>query len=93
MKVSIDDKRTCLTIGELVEGEAFIHRTKYCGDSIYIFVTYQHHHDVVVLLEVSENGMIPRHCHAREVDVWAIEPLEITGITFEPSTVRQSLGL
>ena len=91
MKVSIDDKRTYLTIAELVEGEAFIHRTKYCGDCIYIFVTYQQHNDVVVLLEVSENGMIPRLCHARDTNVWAIEPLEITGISFAPSTVRDHL--
>lgn len=85
MKVSIDEKQTYCTVAELVEGEAFIRRDSHAGDLVYIYAWADDDDSIVVLL-VTENGLIPRRCSAEEVIAWRIQPLEITSIAFAPST-------
>jgi len=89
MKISIDEKRTYCTIAELVEGEAFIRRDPYAGDLVYIYA-WAYDDESVVLLQVTQHGLIPRRCSAEEVFAWRVEPLEITSIAFAPSTCHKN---
>ena len=88
MKISIDEKRTYHSITELVEGEAFIRHDPYAGDLVYIYA-WAHNDESIVVLLVTENGLIPRRCDVEEYSGWQVEPLEITSVSFAFSTIER----
>lgn len=88
MKVSIESKQTYHSIAELVQGEAFLHCDAHRNDSVWIFVGMSEHDDYITLLQVTHNGLIAR-CFPTELALeWQVQPLEITAISFAPSTCR-----
>jgi hypothetical protein len=90
MKISVDNKLICISIADLVEGEAFIYRDVHGNESIYIFAVDDDLHSDVVLLHVTSNGLITRSFPKELVLDWQVQPLEITGISFAPSTCHKN---
>ena len=90
MKISVDNKPTYITVADLVEGEAFIQRDVYGNETIYIYAVDDDLHSDVVLLQVTSNGLIARSFPKEMVLDWQIQPLEITGISFAPSTCHKN---
>lgn len=88
MNISVDNKRTLHSIAQLVEGEAFIYQNAHGGESIWIYAYMDASLEDITLLEVTHNGLISRTFPAELVLDWAVEPLEITSISFAPSTIR-----
>ena len=90
MKYSVDGMHTC-KFGELVEGEAFMH-----GGTIWILCTIDSNtidedcaNDKAHLLAVTHNGLIPQTVSLDDVSRWEVQPLEVTDISFAPSTVSK----
>ena len=90
MKYSIDGLHTC-KFGELVEGEAFMH-----GGTIWILCTIDSNtidedytSDKAHLLAVTKSGLIPQTFCLDDVSSWEVQPLEVTDISFSPSTVSK----
>ena len=90
MKYSVEGLHTC-KFGELVEGEAFMH-----GGTIWILCTIDSStidldctSDKAHLLAVTHNGLIPQTVSLDDVSSWNVQPLEVTDISFSPSTVRK----
>jgi hypothetical protein len=90
MKITLDNKRTSIDFVELVEGEAFIYRDVYGNETIYIYAVDDDLHSDVVLLQVTSNGLITRSVPKELVLDWQVQPLEITGISFAPSTCHKN---
>lgn len=91
MNISLMGSNTC-TFGELVEGEAFMHE-----GTIWILCTIDSHTidldytiDQAHLLAVSKSGLIPRTYALDSIAHWQVQPLEITDLSFSPSTIGKA---
>ena len=89
MKITLDNKRTSIDFAELVEGEAFMTIDR---ESIYIYCTsYRDYNNEMIhlVMKVTDNGLIPLTWFEPNAQVI---PLEVQGISFSSSTLRNSCG-
>ena len=87
MKITVDNKRASIDFVELVEGEAFMTIDR---ESIYIYCTSyrDYNNDMIhLVMKVTDNGLIPLTWFEPNAQVI---PLEVQGISFSTSTLRNS---